>query len=217
MATSQVTGRPSRFAARTSATPSARRQPRRCARARRFRATSARIVVERDRLGRRRESRPGRAASRPRRRARRRRARDTRPAAAARRDSRTSPRTAARGSSTCVSASGASACENATQPASASSPISVSVVALEPDGQRADRIDVRLIERCARGASASRPGRARRAADRCRAGRRGWSRRRRPPRPSPIRASPCIRSPARAGAPTRSIRPGHDDAARRRR
>ena len=47
-------------------------------------------------------------------------------------DSRTSPRTAARGSSTCVSASGASACENATQPASASSPISVRSSPLSP-------------------------------------------------------------------------------------
>ena len=46
-----------------------------------------------------------------------------------------------------VSVSGASACENATHPASASSPISVSSSPCEADRQRADRIDVRLVER----------------------------------------------------------------------
>ena len=42
--------------------------------------------------------------------------------------------------------SGASACENATQPASASSAISVKLRALEAERQRADRVDVRLVE-----------------------------------------------------------------------
>ena len=66
---------------------------------------------------------------------------------AARRGDRTSRAYCIARSSTRVSASGASACENATHPASASSPISVSSTPARPHGQRADRIDVRLVER----------------------------------------------------------------------
>ena len=50
-------------------------------------------------------------------------------------------------SSTPVSVSGASACENATQPASASSPISVSSTPLRPTVSAPTGIDVRLVER----------------------------------------------------------------------
>ena len=46
-----------------------------------------------------------------------------------------------------MSTSGTSACENATQPASVSSPISVSVVPCKLHRQRADRVHVRLVER----------------------------------------------------------------------
>ena len=115
--TSHVTGRPSAFAARTIATPSADDSRHRWTRTPVSR-TSARIVdsaivsaMRRDRgqAEARRDLAFVRDAA----------AREVaRPAAAATRDGRTSRAYCIARSSTCVSASGASACENATQPAS---------------------------------------------------------------------------------------------------
>ena len=68
-------------------------------------------------------------------------------ARAARRGDRKSRRTASRAAALRYPSPALSACEKATHPASASSPISVSSTAGEPDGQRADRMDVRLVER----------------------------------------------------------------------
>ena len=107
--------------------------------------------VQRDRLGDHRHARQARGASPARRLAATPLAEVARPAGAARPCSRRSPRTAARACSTSVSTIGTSACEKPTQPASVSSAISVSASPFEPARQRAERIDVRLVQRLRRG------------------------------------------------------------------
>ena len=85
-------------------------------------------------------------------------------------------------------------------------------LARELHRERADRVDARARQRL--GAPAQHVDQARlvQRRHRCPADRRGSSRRRPPRRPSPIRAWPCTRAPARAGAPRgrsgRARRPG---------